>query len=130
MMTELAGICVPVCTPFGEDGSLDEAALLGHLDRMLEAGVQVIALCGGTGEFPFLSEAEKRRIIELGCRHIDGRAKVVAHSSAIRTEDTIENSKHAEGAGADCLLVLPPYFEGPDGEGVLWHYERVAAGST
>ncbi len=127
-MTDLAGICVPVCTPFSNDGArLDEVALLGHLDAMLAAGVHIIALCGGTGEFPFLSEAEKRRVIELGCGHIDGRAKVVAQTSAIRTEDSIEASKHAEGAGADCLLVLPPYFEGPDADGVLWHYERVAA---
>jgi len=97
------------------------------VEILLEAGVHIVALCGGTGEFPFLSEAEKRRVIELGCRHIDGRAKVVAQTSAIRTEDSIEASKHAEGEGADCLLVLPPYFEGPDAEGVLWHYERVAA---
>lgn len=126
-MTDLKGICVPVCTPFADGGArLDEAGLLRHIDSMLEAGVPIIAVNGGTGEFPFLSEAEKRRIAELAARHLDGRAKLVVQTSAIRTEDAIEASKHAEGCGADVLLVLPPYFEGPGESGVLWHYERIA----
>lgn len=127
-MTELTGICVPICTPFTADGSaVDEAALKAHIDSMLEAGVHVIAVCGGTGEFPFLSEAEKRHIAELSARHIDGRCKLIVQTSAIRTEDAIEASKHAEAQGADALLVLPPYFEGPGLDGVRWHYEKVAA---
>ncbi len=112
-MTNLAGICVPICTPFSDGGArLDEVALLRHLDAMLEAGVHIIALCGGTGEFPFLSEAEKRRVIELGCGHIDGRAKVVAQTSAIRTEDGIE----AWRAGLESILCLSLDAEHPDRE--------------
>ena len=127
-MTDLKGICVPICTPFTADGSaLDEAALKAHLDSMLEAGVHVIAVCGGTGEFPFLSEAEKRRIAEISARHIDGRCKLIVQTSAIRTEDAIEASKHAVTNGADALLILPPYFEGPGADGVRWHYEQIAA---
>ena len=126
-MTDLRGICVPICTPFTDDGSaLDEMALKTHIDSMLEAGVHVIAVCGGTGEFPFLTEAEKRRIAEIAAVHIGGRAKLIVQTSAIRTEDAIEASKHAAGAGADALLVLPPYFEGPGTDGVLWHYDRIA----
>ncbi len=126
-MKDLAGICTPICTPFTDDGSaLDESRLLDHIDWLIEAGVNIIAVCGGTGEFPFLTTEEKRRIIEVSGRHIDGRAGLIAQTSAIRTEEAIEASKHAQGAGADCLLVLPPYFEGPDERGVAWHYERVA----
>jgi 4-hydroxy-tetrahydrodipicolinate synthase len=93
---------------------------------MLEARVPIIAVCGGTGEFPFLAEGEKRRIAEIAGRHIGGRAKLIVQTSAIRTEDAIENSRHAEGAGADALLILPPYFEGPGESGVRWHYEQIA----
>ena len=126
-MTDLKGICVPICTPFSKDGSaLDEAALRNHIESMIEAGVHVIAVCGGTGEFPFLTEAEKRRIAEVSANHIGGRTKLIVQTSAIRTEDAIEASKHAEATGADALLVLPPFFEGPGADGVLWHYERVA----
>jgi 4-hydroxy-tetrahydrodipicolinate synthase len=126
-MTELKGICVPICTPFADDGKrVDEGALKAHIDSMLEAKVHIIAVCGGTGEFPFLAEAEKRRIAEVAGKHIAGRCHLIVQTSAIRTEDAIEFSKHAEGAGATALLILPPYFEGPGESGVRWHFEQIA----
>jgi 4-hydroxy-tetrahydrodipicolinate synthase len=126
-MRELKGICVPICTPFDRTGErLDEPALRNHIDSMLEAGVHIILVCGGTGEFAYLRAAEKRRIVEIAARHIDGRAAFLVQTSAINTVDTIEESKHAEGLGADAVMVLPPYFEGPDRAGVVYHYETVA----
>jgi len=126
-MTELHGVIAALCTPFDESGEqLDEAALRNHLDAMLEAGVHGIVLCAGTGEFAYLREAEKARVAEIGIRHVDRRAAVVMQTSAINTADAIENSKRAEDLGADAIMVLPPYFEGPDADGVLYHYERIA----
>ena len=123
-MSELKGVCVPICTPFKDDGaSLDVRALEAHLDSMLEAKVHIIAVNGGTGEFPFLTEAEKRRIAEVAAKRIDGRARLVVQTSSLRTEDGIENARHAAGVGADALLILPPFFEGPGEDGVRWHYE-------
>ena len=127
-MSELSGICVPICTPFDETGeTLDETALRNHIDSMLEAGVHIILVCGGTGEFPYLRAREKRRIVEISAKHVDGRAAFMVQSSAINTADTIEESKHAEGLGADAVMILPPYFEGPDRAGVCDHYEKLAA---
>ncbi len=127
-MSNLEGICVPICTPFTNNGAgLDLEAFKANIDSLIENGVHIIAVNGGTGEFPFLAEDEKRTLAEVACKHAEGRAKVIVQTSAIRTEDTIENSKHAEGIGADAILVLPPYFEGPGEEGVRWHYEQVAA---
>jgi len=126
-MRDLTGICVPICTPFDKTGErLDEAALRNHIDSMLEAGVHIILACGGTGEFPYLRHAEKRRIAEIAAKHVDGRAAFMVQSSAVNTVDTIEESKHAEGIGADAVMVLPPYFEGPNRAGVVYHYEKVA----
>ncbi len=126
-MSQLKGICAAACTPMSDDGSkVDYDRLRTHLDTLVEAGVHIIAVCGGTGEFPFLSTEEKRRIAEEAARHIGGRAKLIVQTSAIRTEDAIEASLHAEGLGADALLVLPPYFEGPTPDGVYSHYEKIA----
>lgn len=128
MSNALKGICAALCTPMSEDGAqLDLDGLKSHLDTMLDAGVHIIAVCGGTGEFPFLSTQEKRQIAETAAAHIAGRAKLIVQTSAIRTEDAIEAAKHAEGVGADALLVLPPYFEGPTPDGVYSHYEAIAA---
>lgn len=127
-MKELKGICCALCTPFTEDGeSVDESVLRAHIDSMLEAGVHIILVCGGTGEFAYLRPEERRRIAEIASKHVDGRAALLVQTSTINTVDGIEYAKHAEGAGADGLLILPPYFEGPDESGVLAHYEKIAA---
>ncbi len=124
----MKGVCTPVCTVFGADGrAIDDTAQRRHLDTLLEAGVPIVAACGGTGEFSFLSGAERRHLTELVARHIEGRAQLIAHVSAVMTEETIEHARHAEAQGAAALLVLPPYFEGPTLDGVYEHYARVAA---
>ena len=125
-MTELAGMCTPVCTPFTEYGqAFDEPAFLMQLDAMLDAGMHIIAIAGGTGEFAFLTKDERYRMAELAARHVDGKAQLIIQTSALITDEAIEYSKHAEDVGADVLLVLPPYFEGPDESGVLYHYEKI-----
>ncbi len=119
-MTELHGVIAALCTPFDDSGEqLDEAALRNHLDAMLEAGVHGIVLCAGTGEFAYLRDGENKRIAEIGIRHFERRAAVDKQTSAINTADAIENSKRVEDLGADAIMVLPPYFEGPEDDGVL-----------
>ncbi|MEM7194962.1 MAG: dihydrodipicolinate synthase family protein [Pseudomonadota bacterium] len=126
-MSSLSGICTPVCTVFYKGGgSIDEEAQLQQVERLLEAGVHIICVCGGTGEFSFLTADERRKLTELVARYISGRAKLIVHVSAVMTEETIEFAQHAEELGADCLLVLPPYFEGPTMAGTYEHYFRVA----
>ncbi|MDH3695126.1 MAG: dihydrodipicolinate synthase family protein [Gammaproteobacteria bacterium] len=125
---ELAGTCVPVCTPFDSSGeNIDEGRYLAHIDAMIDAGVDIILPCGGTGEFAYLRPQEKRRLIEITGKHVEGRTTYLVQTSAINTTDTIDNTKHAEDHGADAVMILPPYFEGPDMEGVYWHYEHLAA---
>ena len=126
-MTDLKGICTPICSVFSANGGrIDEVAQKKHLDRLISAGVQVIAVCGGTGEFSFLTREERLMLTEMVAKHLGGRAKLIVHVSAVMTQETIEYAKHAEDQGADCLLVLPPYFEGPTLDGCYEHYEKVA----
>jgi 4-hydroxy-tetrahydrodipicolinate synthase len=130
-MTELSGVCVPVCAVFeGDRQRISETRYLAHIDRMLEAGVDIILACGGTGEFAYLNDTEKRRLIEITVKHVDGRAQCMAQTSAIHLRDTLEATRHAVDQGMDAVMVLPPYFEGPDEDGVLYHYEAVAAAAS
>jgi len=127
-MKELKGICCALCTPFTDDGeSVDETALRNHIDSMIDAGIHIILVCGGTGEFAYLRPEERRRIAEIASKHIDGRAAFMVQTSAINSGDAIEYAKHAEGVGADALLILPPYFEGPDADGVYDFYAAIGS---
>jgi len=126
-MKDLKGICVALHTPFTADGnSVDEDGLKKHIDSMLEAGIHIILVCGGTGEFAYLNKEEKKRITEVASKHINGRADFMVGTSAVNTVDAVEASKHAQDHGADALLILPPYFEGPNYDGVYYHYEEIA----
>ncbi len=123
----LQGICTPVCTPFsGPHQELDEDAFAKHIDRVVASGVHIVAVCGGTGEFAFLTGGERLRMAEIAAKRVKGKAKLIVQTSGIRTQDAVSFSKHAEELGADALLILPPYFEGPDVEGVVWHYEQIS----
>lgn len=125
-MSELSGICAALCTPFNDSGNkLDEKRLKKHLDAMVEAGVHIVLVGGGTGEFAFLKADERRRLAEVAAKHLQGRARLMVQSSALNTDEAIEFSRHAEDVGADGLLVLPPYFEGPDTAGVIKHFEKI-----
>ncbi len=123
----LHGVCAAMTSPFDDTGEhLDEGRLRDHIESLIDAGVHGLVLCAGTGEFAFLSDDEKDRIISLGCEIVDGRIPVVAQTSAITTTDAIERTRRAADHGAAAALVLPPYFEGPFERGVLFHYEKLA----
>jgi 4-hydroxy-tetrahydrodipicolinate synthase len=126
-MKKFKGMCVPICTPFVKGGeAVDEGALKAHIDWLIECGVHIILANGGTGEFAYLREGERRRIAEVTAKHVAGRTDVFVQTSAVNTADTIAHSKAAKDVGADAIMVLPPYFEGPSVDGVRWHYEAVA----
>ncbi|GAA3548498.1 dihydrodipicolinate synthase family protein [Zobellella aerophila] len=124
-MADLSGIYIATCTPFAADESFDDGAFKAHLDSLIEAGADGIVFCGGTGEFAFLSNEERRHIIEVGTRHVQGRAGIIVNTSAIRESDGINWARHAQDLGADAVMVLPPYFEGPGESGVMRFYEAI-----
>lgn len=131
-MADLSGVCVPVCTVFDSNNSrnISESRYLTHVERMIESGVDIILPCGGTGEFAYLNMEEKKRLVEITSKHINGRCKMIVQSSGIFLDDTIDATLHAIDHGADAVMVLPPYFEGPDEKGVIHHYEAVAKVSS
>lgn len=125
-MPEIRGICAALCSPFDDSGErLDEGRFTSLIDELLAAGMHGFVFCSGTGEFAYLRPVERRRMIEIGCRHVGERAAKIAHVSTMNSADGIELARHAEDAGADGLMILPPYFEGPGEAGVLRFYEAI-----
>ncbi len=121
------GVIVAVAMPMSATGEeIDEAALLDHIDWLLDAGVHGLLVLSGTGEYAYLRPEERRRVVELCLPHIDRRVPVMVQTSEMSLTDTIETSRHAIDHGADALMVLPPWLESPFERGVLYHYERVA----
>ena len=128
-MFPFPGLNLAVTTPFDADGRIDLGALGAHLERYLEAGVDGIVLSSGTGMHVYLSREESDALVAAGAKIIAGRAKVIVQASALLVEDVVARTRHAADHGADAVMVLPPFFEGPtDDDGVLAFYESAAAG--
>jgi 4-hydroxy-tetrahydrodipicolinate synthase len=124
----LQGSIAAIVTPFTPDGAqINEAELRAHIDRQIAAGVDGILACGGTGEFTALSEAERRRVVEITVSQAAGRVAVVANTSGLSTGEAIRHTEHAKATGADAVMVATPYYDVPDFEHTREYYRLVAA---
>lgn len=128
-MTSFAfpGINLALATPFDATGRIDLARMEANIERFLAAGVTGFVLSSGTGMHVYLSPEEAQQVIAHGAKVIDGRARIIAQTSALMAEDVVTRTKRARDAGADGVMVLPPFFEGPtDDDGIIDFYAEVA----
>jgi 4-hydroxy-tetrahydrodipicolinate synthase len=126
-MSDLHGVLPALITPFTSDGvALDGDALAANVERLIGAGVGGLVPGGSTGEFTTLSHAERRELIELTVAAAAGRVPVVAGTGALSTAETVELSVHAERAGADAVMVVPPFYDALSWRELQAHYRAVA----
>lgn len=109
---DLVGILAAVTTPFTADGAaVDEAALTAQAGWLIASGIHGLVPCGTTGEFPALRPEEHRRVIELYVAAAAARVPVVAGVGALSTAAAIDLAQHAERAGADAVMLVPPFYD-------------------
>ena len=123
-MAKLDGINLAMQTPMHADGSIDYARWEALIDIYIDAGVHGLVLGAGTGQHPYLTRDECNRLYELGARRVDGRCHLICQTSALVVDEVIERSRHAQGLGADALMILPPYLEGPEDDDGLFEFYR------
>ena len=128
-MPQLRGAMVALVTPF-KDGAVDELALRALAKWQLQSGTDGLVPCGTTGEGATLDPDEAvlviRACVEETRAHGQG-VPVIAGCGTNSTRTTIENVRRARQAGADCALVVTPYYNKPTQEGLYRHFEAVAA---
>lgn len=126
-MPEIKGIITPILTPMNEDESINYVELENQINRLIEAGVHGIFFFGTNGEGYILSAEEKKKVLEVGIKAVNGRVPVYAGTGCVSTKDTIEMSKMAEDLGADVLSIITPWFAAISQYELIKHYEAVAA---
>ncbi len=120
----LKGSLTALVTPF-KDGALDEEAFRAHVDWQIESGTEGLVPVGTTGESPTLSHEEHKNVVEWCVDEARGRVPVVAGAGSNNTAEAVELARHAEEAGADALLVVTPYYNKPNQEGLYRHYKAI-----
>lgn len=118
MSVELRG-CYPIlATPFLPDGEIDEHSVVRLVKHLKTCGLPGFTMIGLASEFYKLSDADTETLIEAAfeARALDQIAivSVTAHSHEV----AVKQARRAEEAGAEALMLLPPFFLGPSEAGV------------
>src|SRR3989344_8898649 len=119
------GTFTALVTPFRK-GKIDEVAYKRLIERQIDAGIDGIVPVGTTGESPTVDFKEHLRLIELAVKFAGGTLKVLAGTGANSTDEAIQLTKAAEGAGADVSLQVAPYYNKPTQEGLFQHFRAIA----
>jgi 5-dehydro-4-deoxyglucarate dehydratase len=116
-------------THFDADLRFDEGPYRKHCSWLLERPLAGLFAAGGTGEFFSLTPAEVGKVVRAAVAETAGRIPVIAgcgYGTAIATE----LARDAEAAGADGILLLPPYLVTPSQEGLIAHIEAVCRATS
>ncbi|RLP11445.1 4-hydroxy-tetrahydrodipicolinate synthase [Propionibacterium australiense] len=122
------GIIPALVTPLDREGELLEQGLRDLLDYTISNGVHGVFVLGSSGEIYGLSDAQKRRVVEITVEHVAGRVPIYAGASEITTRDCIATAHMVQSiGGVQALSVLTPYFMTPTQSELVEHYRAIAA---
>jgi 4-hydroxy-tetrahydrodipicolinate synthase len=124
-MRAFRGLYPPLITPFDEDGGLDERALRGHVDFVIDNGADGFCAGSSTGEFMNLTREEWEGVLGICKEQNGGRVPMLAGTADMSTRGTVERSRFAEQMGYDGLLVIPPWYQVHTMREVHAHYAAV-----
>jgi 4-hydroxy-tetrahydrodipicolinate synthase len=108
------------------NGSLDFDALEGLIEWQVESGTDGIVSVGTTGESATVSVPEHLEIIEKTIEFVDGRVPVIAGTGGNSTQEAVELTQKASELGADYALIVTPYYNKPNQEGLFQHFIKIA----
>jgi 5-dehydro-4-deoxyglucarate dehydratase len=122
--SKLRGVFGFPVTPFNKDLSLNLKGLARNVDEMAAFPFCAMVAAGGTGEVYSLSMDEIEAVVRTSVEAVNGRMPIVA-GTGFNTPTGVEIARRLEKAGADCILVLPPYYSNSPFEGVLDYYRAI-----
>jgi len=125
-MAVFTGAGVAIVTPFQENGDVDYGKFAELVEFQVKNGTDAIIVCGTTGEASTLTHEEHLDVIKFCVEKVAGRIPVVAGTGSNCTETAVYLSTEAEKIGADCVLLVTPYYNKATQKGLYAHYKTVA----
>ena len=127
-MELFTGSGVALITPFDENGEVNYSRLREILEFHVINHTDAIIVTGTTGEGSTLNVEEKISVIEFTVNIINNRIPVIAGTGSNDTRHAVEFSKRVERLGVDGLLVVTPYYNKGNENGIYEHYKAIAEG--
>ena len=119
------GSGVALVTPFDEEENVNYKVLDELIEFQIANNTDAIIICGTTGEATTMSEDEKKETIKFTVDVIKNRIPVIAGTGSNDTTKSINMSKYAESVGVDALLIITPYYNKTNNEGLIKHLESI-----
>lgn len=121
----MSSVWTALITPFTSDGKLDLDGLKLNVKDQIDAGIDGVLPLGTTGEAPCITHQERPAIISACVEVAAGKIPVMVGTGTYSTQETIERTKEAKDLGADCALIVTPYYSKPTQEGIYRHFMAV-----
>jgi 4-hydroxy-tetrahydrodipicolinate synthase len=128
-MKALIGTGTALITPFHDDFSIDFEALGRIVEQQIAGGTNYFVILGTTGESVTLSTEEKQQVIECIKRVTAGRIPLVLGVGGNNTVEVVKQLKALDTDGLTAILSVSPYYNKPNQQGIINHYNMVADAS-
>lgn len=126
-MTEIKGICPIIAAPFTESGEVDYNSLENSVKTLIQGGCGAVTLFGIAGEYYKLSDDERTKMAEVTVKATkEAGGKTIISVTDHSTEVAVARAKQFEALGADCLMLLPPFFLKPGAKYLYEHMKAIA----
>jgi len=122
----IQGSLVALITPMDENGEVDYKNLAALLEHHIINGTHGIVSVGTTGESATLTVEEHLAVIEFTIKTVDGRIPVIAGTGGNSTREAIHLTTKAHELKADAALLVVPYYNKPNQEGMFQHFKAIA----
>lgn len=128
-MKELIGTGTALITPFNNDHSIDFDALSRIIEQQITGGTNYFVMLGTTGESATLSNEEKSAVVSHIKKVNAGRLPLVLGVGGNNTSDVVEQLTSLDSDGLTAILSVSPYYNKPNQQGIIYHYNEVANAS-
>ncbi|MFG2646905.1 dihydrodipicolinate synthase family protein [Streptomyces sp. NPDC048436] len=124
--TPLTGVVPPVCTPLTPEREVDTASLIRLVDHLIEGGVDGLFVLGSSSEAAYLTDDQRRTVIETVVGHVGGQLPVLAGAIDMATPRVLDHVRSVTGAGADGVVVTAPFYTRTHPAEVARHFRLIA----
>ena len=125
-MFDVKGSIVALITPFHEDGSVNFEKLKELCEWHIQNATDALLILGTTGESSTMTHEEDDAVVKYVLSCVQGRVPGIVGSGSNCTQTMIEKSVKYANMGADALLVISPYYNKTNTQGMIQHFTAVA----
>lgn len=123
-------LATAMVTPFDSKGNIDFQKTTTLVNYLINNGTDSIVVSGTTGESPTLTTEEKIALLQHVVKVVDKRIPVIMGTGSNNTQASIELTKKAEQNGADAIMLVAPYYNKTNQEGLFQHFKAIAESTT